>query len=130
MQNKEKGQIHYGWIVATGGFLTQVILLIGKSTLPLILVAFEGDLGISSAEAGLIISMYGIFYVIGAPVWGVVVDRIGLRKTLTSSSVLTAIGIFFMGSVNSLTTSMAVYALIDSSSSARNFNAKAHGSLV
>jgi MFS family permease len=111
-QNKRKPQIHYGWAVATGGFLTQVILFIATSTLPLILVAFEAALGISNADAGLIISMYGVFYVIGAPVWGVVVDRIGLRKALTSSSILTSIGIFSMGTANSLMTSMTIYALI------------------
>ncbi|MGD0645291.1 MAG: MFS transporter [Candidatus Bathyarchaeia archaeon] len=117
-QNKRKPQIHYGWVVATGGFLSQVILLIGTSTLPLILVAFEEALGISNADAGLIISMYGVFFIIGAPVWGVVVDRIGIRKALTSSSILTSIGIFSMGGANSLITCMTIYALIGFGSAA------------
>jgi len=117
-QNKGKKKIHYGWIVAIGGFLTQAILLIGTSTLPLVLTAFERSLGISNAGAGLVISVYGLFYVIGAPVWGVIVDRIGLRKALTSSSLLASVGVFSMGATSSLSTCLIIYALIGFGSAA------------
>jgi MFS family permease len=100
------------WSAATGGFLTQVILFTGSSTLPLLLLAFEEALGLSSADAGLIISVYGIFYVIGAPVWGAISDRVGLQKALTSSSLIVSVGIFAMGAVNSLMACLPVYALI------------------
>ncbi len=113
-----KPRIYWGWVVATGGFLTQVILLTGSSILPLVLVTVQGELNISNADAGLIISMYGVLYVVGAIVLGAVADKLGLRKTLTLSSIIVSFGILSMSAANSLITCMIAYAIIGFGSAA------------
>jgi sugar phosphate permease len=104
-------KIHYGWIIAAGGFITQIVLLMSQSILPIVLLVIEQDLGISHADVGLIVSVYSIFQIMGYITWGIVADRIGLRRSLTMSSLITSIGIICMGTINSLTTGLAAYAL-------------------
>jgi MFS family permease len=90
----------------------------GSSILPLVLVTVHGELNISNADAGLIISMYGVLYVVGAIVLGAVADKLGLRKTLTLSSIIVSFGILSMSAANSLITCMIAYAIIGFGSAA------------
>ena len=106
------------WIAATGGFFTQVILFIGSTIIPLLLVNIREELGISRAGVGLIISVYGVFYVVGAPVWGAVADRIRLRKALTFASLIVSLGVFAIGAANSLVTYLVVYGIVGFGSAA------------
>lgn len=116
MSIKEKSNgrgsgIHYAWICASGGFLTQTVGLISTSILPIILVMFESALRISPMEAGALVSVNLAFTTIGTPVWGVASDKVGLRKSLTLGSLVTSIGILSMSFVDSLATAMLAYAV-------------------
>ncbi|MFB3888393.1 MAG: nitrate/nitrite transporter [Candidatus Bathyarchaeia archaeon] len=106
------------WIAGTGGFLAQSIREIGRSILPLELMVFVGALGISNADVGVVLSIYGVFFAAGSLFWGVIADRIELRIVLALSSLLASIGIFGMGGVNSFTQCLVFYALIGFGSAA------------
>ncbi|MGD6851814.1 MAG: MFS transporter [Candidatus Bathyarchaeia archaeon] len=105
-------RIHYGWICATGGIQAFLILATSTATLPLVLVALGEALGITNGEAGTIFAPYGVFFIIGALSWGLLADKIGLRKSLTLSSLMLSIGIVGMGTINSTIMGMFFYSII------------------
>ncbi len=80
--------------------------------MPLLLVEVEASLGISNAEAGAISAAYGMLYIIGAFFWGMLTDKIGLRKTLTIACLMLSIGTIGMGTINSTVMGMLFYSLI------------------
>ncbi len=108
----EQLKIHYGWICATGGIQAFLILATATATLPLVLVALGETLGITNGEAGTIFAPYGVFFIIGALSWGVLADKIGLRKSLTVSSLMLSVGIIGMGTINSTVIGMFFYSII------------------
>jgi sugar phosphate permease len=80
--------------------------------LPLVLVDVERTLGISNAEAGAISAMYGVLFIFGAFFWGILADKIGLRKSLTLACLMLSIGTIAMGNINSTATGIIVNSLI------------------
>jgi MFS family permease len=110
--SKKDSRINYCWICATGGLNSFLILGTATSTLPLTLVEVEKTLGISNAQAGAILAIYGIFYIIGAFLWGILANKIGLRNSLTLSCLMLSIGTIGMGTINSTITGMAFYSII------------------
>jgi MFS family permease len=88
------------------------ILATATSILPLVLVPVQETFGLTSAEAGAIFAPYGAFFIVGALSWGVLADKIGLRKSLTLSSLMLSIGIIGMGTINSAVMGMFFYSII------------------
>ena len=80
--------------------------------MPLVLVEVERGLGISNAEAGAISAMYGVLFVISSLCWGILADRIGLRKSLTIACLILSIGTLGMGTINSNVMAMVFYSVI------------------
>jgi ACS family glucarate transporter-like MFS transporter len=103
---------HSKWISATGGLVSRLIFSTAIATLSLVLVAMEESLGISHAEAGTITSMYGFFFIVGSLFWGYNSDRIGLRRSLTIASLMLALGIISMGTINSLAMGLLFYSIV------------------
>ncbi len=104
---------HYGWLVVFGGFLTQIILLISIQTLPLVLVQIEATLKISHAQAGTITSFFGLCYAGFSFFWGYLADKIGTRKALAISGIITSVMLIIFGStVDSLAKGIFLYALV------------------
>ena len=110
--DKKSSKVHYGWICATGGLNSLFILATATSTLPLLLVNVERDLGISNAQAGAISATYGVLFIIGAFLWGILADKIGLRKSLTIACLMLSIGTIGMGTIHSTLTGMVFYSII------------------
>jgi len=110
--SKKDSRINYCWICATGGLNSFLILGTATFTLPLTLVEVEKTLGISNAQAGAILAIYGIFYIIGAFLWGVLANKIGLRNSLSLSCLMLSIGTIGMGTINSTIMGMAFYSII------------------
>ncbi|HWQ75134.1 MAG TPA: MFS transporter [Syntrophomonas sp.] len=105
--------LHYGWMIVLGGFLTQVILLISIQTLPLVLAQIEETLKVTHAQAGTITSFFGLCYAGFSFLWGYLADKIGNRKTLTISGVLTSVMLILFGAtVDSLSKAIFLYALV------------------
>jgi sugar phosphate permease len=75
-------------------------------------VDVERTLGISNAEAGAISATYGVLFIIGSFFWGILADKIGLRKSLTLACLMLSIGTIAMGTINSTATGIIVNSLI------------------
>ena len=65
-----------------------------------------------------IVRMYGFFFIVSALLWGILADRIGLRKSLTMACLMLSIGIIGMGTINSTFGGMIFYSFIGFSAAA------------
>jgi MFS family permease len=110
--SRKYSRIDYRWICATGCLNSFLILGTATSILPLTLVEVEKTLGISNAQAGAILAIYGIFYMIGAFLWGILANKIGLKNSLALSCLILSIGTIGMGTINSTALGMVFYSII------------------
>ena len=80
--------------------------------MPLVLVQVKSSLGISDAQAGAISATSGVLFIVGSFFWGILAEKIGLRKSLTLACLMLSIGTVFMGTIDSVATGMLSYSLI------------------
>lgn len=106
-----KFKVNYIWVITAVGFISQSFGSGSAQILPITLLMVEKALKISHTDAGLIVSASSVSQIIGFILWGLISDKIGLRKTLTVSSLIISIGTICMGIINSRLTGMAAYAL-------------------
>src|ERR1700676_3544346 len=59
--------------------LVSTISYIDRNTLALLAPTILGDTHLSNEQYGFIISAFSIAYMLGNPIWGRIIDRIGLR---------------------------------------------------
>ncbi len=70
--------------------LVSVISYIDRNTLALLAPTILRETGLSAEQYGFVISAFSIAYMIGNPVWGFILDRVGVRRgMLVSVSVWT-----------------------------------------
>ena len=65
--------------------LVSLISYIDRNTLALLAPTILKETGLSVEQYGYIISTFSIAYMIGNPVWGVLLDRFGLRRGMTAA---------------------------------------------
>ena len=65
--------------------LVSLISYIDRNTLALLAPTILKETGLSVEQYGYIISAFSIAYMIGNPVWGVLLDRFGLRRGMTAA---------------------------------------------
>jgi ACS family hexuronate transporter-like MFS transporter len=65
--------------------LVSLISYIDRNTLALLAPAILAETGLSAEQYGYIISAFSIAYMVGNPVWGMLLDRFGLRKGMLSA---------------------------------------------
>jgi ACS family hexuronate transporter-like MFS transporter len=65
--------------------LVSLISYIDRNTLALLSPAILAETGLSAEQYGYIISAFSLAYMIGNPVWGLLLDRFGLRRGMTSA---------------------------------------------
>lgn len=65
--------------------LVSFISYVDRNTLALLSPMILKETGLSVESYGWIISAFAVCYMIGNPVWGVVLDRVGLRQGMTAS---------------------------------------------
>jgi MFS transporter, ACS family, hexuronate transporter len=65
--------------------LVSVISYIDRNTLALLAPTILKESGLSAEQYGFIISAFSIAYMIGNPVWGAILDRIGVRKGMIAA---------------------------------------------
>lgn len=71
------------WLPVLTMMLVSVISYIDRNTLALLAPTILHDTGLSAEQYGFIISAFSIAYMLGNPVWGVILDRIGVRRGMT-----------------------------------------------
>jgi MFS family permease len=76
------------YIIAWMYFIVGVVYLIPN----LYQTSFMIDSGISASISGTVYAIAGTFSIVGAPVWGFISDRIGIKKSLCSALLLAVIG--------------------------------------
>ncbi|MDX2092464.1 MAG: MFS transporter [Kofleriaceae bacterium] len=73
------------WAVAVVATLTMTVSYIDRTTLAVLAISVSGALGISDEEYGWLNTAFPIAYLIGAPLAGRWIDRIGARRGLAIS---------------------------------------------
>jgi ACS family hexuronate transporter-like MFS transporter len=68
--------------------LVSLISYVDRNTLALLAPVILKDTGLSNQQYGYIISAFSFAYMIGNPVWGLLLDRIGLRNGMTAAVAL------------------------------------------
>jgi ACS family hexuronate transporter-like MFS transporter len=65
--------------------LVSLISYIDRNTLALLAPTILRETGLSGEQYGFIISAFSIAYMVGNPVWGILLDRVGLRRGMTAA---------------------------------------------
>jgi MFS transporter, ACS family, hexuronate transporter len=73
------------WIPALAMLLVSLISYIDRNMLALLAPSILQDTGLTAAEYGFIISGFSVAYMIANPVWGRILDRVGLRRGMTAA---------------------------------------------
>jgi len=73
---------------ATALMLVTVISYVDRNTLALLAPTILDETGITMAQYGWLVSAYSIAFMIGNPLWGRVLDRIGVRVGMSAAVVL------------------------------------------
>ena len=83
------------WLPAVSMMLVTTLSYIDRNTLALLAPTILRDIHLSNARYGFIISAFSITYMLGNPLWGRIVDRVGVRMSMT-----TAVSLWTLASVS------------------------------
>jgi ACS family hexuronate transporter-like MFS transporter len=73
------------WIPTVAMLLVSLISYVDRNTLALLAPTILKETGLSGEQYGFIISAFSIAYMIGNPVWGRILDRVGLPVGMTAA---------------------------------------------
>ena len=73
------------WLPAFTMMLVSTISYIDRNTLALLAPTILRDTHLSNEQYGFIISAFSVAYMVGNPLWGYILDRIGVRRGMTSA---------------------------------------------
>ena len=83
------------WLPTVSMMLVTTLSYIDRNTLSLLAPTILRDTGLSNAQYGFMISAFSITYMLGNPLWGRIVDRVGVRMSMT-----TAVSLWTLASVS------------------------------
>lgn len=87
--SKVKASMHtpkYAWIVALGGAISQVIIIICNQLFQFNVAYIAEDFGVAATSLAICSSLYGLTYAGCGVLWGSIADAIGFRKSMTIAS--------------------------------------------
>jgi ACS family hexuronate transporter-like MFS transporter len=73
------------WLPVISMMLVSVISYVDRNTLALLAPTILKDTGLNAEQYGFIISAFSIAYMVGNPLWGWILDRIGVRRGMLAS---------------------------------------------
>jgi ACS family hexuronate transporter-like MFS transporter len=76
------------WLPAAAMMLVSIISYVDRNTLALLSPSILKQTGLSIAQYGLIVSAYSVAFMLGNPIWGRALDRIGVRRGMTAAVAL------------------------------------------
>jgi ACS family hexuronate transporter-like MFS transporter len=76
------------WLPATAMMLVSIISYIDRNTLALLAPSILEQTHLSTAQYGLAVSGYSLAFMLGNPLWGRLLDRVGLRAGMTAAVLL------------------------------------------
>jgi ACS family hexuronate transporter-like MFS transporter len=92
---KIAGRMTLRWLPAFSMMLVSTISYIDRNTLALLAPTILRDAHLSNEQYGFIISAFSIAYMVGNPLWGFILDRIGVKTGMTA-----AVSIWTLASVS------------------------------
>ncbi len=73
------------WLPAGSMMLVSVLSYVDRNTLALLAPTILKDTRMSVAAYGWVVSAYSVLFTIGNPLWGKILDRLGLRRGMTAA---------------------------------------------
>jgi len=73
------------WLPAASVMLVSVLSYVDRNTLALLAPAILKDTRMSVTEYGWVVSAYSVLFTIGNPLWGKILDSLGLRRGLSAA---------------------------------------------
>src|SRR5947207_3280593 len=80
---EESAGVLVRWTPAGTMLAVSLISYIDRNTLALLAPTILKETGLSGEQYGFIISAFSVAYMVGNPVWGILLDRFGLRSGMT-----------------------------------------------
>jgi MFS transporter, ACS family, hexuronate transporter len=71
------------WLPAVSMWLVSLISYIDRNTLAILAPVILAETHLNAEQYGFIISCFSVAYMIGNPVWGLILDRVGVRRGMT-----------------------------------------------
>src|SRR5215471_10065845 len=82
---REQSGLVWRWIPAASMLAVSLISYIDRNTLALLSPTILKETGLSGEQYGFIIAAFSVAYMVANPLWGVILDRAGLRKGMTAA---------------------------------------------
>jgi MFS transporter, ACS family, aldohexuronate transporter len=73
------------WMPAFSMLLVSLISYIDRNTLALLAPTILKETGLNAQQYGYIISAFSVAYMLSNPIWGVILDRVGLRRGMMAA---------------------------------------------
>ena len=73
----------YAWVVASSGFVSQLVCVMCSGIYGLNLAYVAETFGMAKSDLSIGASIYGLCYAGCSVFWGSIADKIGIRKTLS-----------------------------------------------
>lgn len=112
-------QPHYGWIILIVAFFAFACDSISERLIPFLIPSMEAELNLSHGLTGNIVAAYFIAFAIMNIVWGILADRIGLRRCILIGQALIITGLSCMGFAHSFIASLLFYLLCGAGAAAQ-----------
>src|SRR3712207_6581774 len=84
--------VHRAWLVAAVTFLVLLASAVFRSSLGVLLVSIEDDLGWTRAQTSIAVSLNLVVYGVTAPFAAALMERVGVRRTAVWALLLIAAG--------------------------------------
>src|SRR5262245_47539245 len=73
------------WIPSFSMLLVSLISYIDRTTLALLAPTILKETGLNAQQYGYIIAAFSVAYMLSNPVWGAILDRVGVRRGMTAA---------------------------------------------
>ena len=107
-----RGLIHWAWVILSVCFFDLFINYSVRLGYSVVLPEMIRDLGFNRTAGGSIFNAYLFSYIILTPLTGILTDRLGARKVISTCAFILGAGILLMGTVKSFWTACVFYAVV------------------
>ncbi|MBE9569789.1 MAG: MFS transporter [Proteobacteria bacterium] len=107
-----KTSFHWAWIILATCFVNLFINYSVRLGYGVVLPEMIKDLSLSRTAGGTIFNAYLFSYIILTPITGYLTDRFGARYVITTCTFILGVGVFLMGTVESLWTACLFYTIV------------------
>ena len=112
MDSERAGAVHWAWVVLATCFVDLFINYSVRLGYGVVLPEMIRALDFSRAAGGTIYNSYLFCYLAVTPFTGLLTDRLGARRVITTCSFILGIGVLLMGTITNLWMACLFYALV------------------